>query len=312
MAAGSRKGMSLLAGIGIGALAMYAFDPNRGKRRRSAAQVKAMRALKEPGELIRNVSHGMKSRVDDYIESASSQIDKLKSGDTSPLKDGGSWSPTVRFAVGTLGAVVAAYGSKRARGMGGIGSALVGTGALLRAVTNKEFRSYLGGSGKSESMTVEKSITINKPVEEVFKFWSQFENFPQFMSNLKEVKDLGEGRSHWVASGPIGTPFEWDAVITDFEESKAIGWESEPGSTVENSGMVEFEQGDNDSTEVYVVLSYNPPGGALGRAAASFLGSDPKKMMDEDLQRLKSLLENGKTESGNGEVSLEEVGFPAQ
>jgi uncharacterized membrane protein len=49
-------------------------------------------------------------------------------------------------------------------------------------------------------------------------------------------------------------------------------------------------------------MSYNPPAGALGHAVATLFGSDPKSAMNEDLVRLKSLLETGKTTAKGKEV----------
>jgi uncharacterized membrane protein len=46
-------------------------------------------------------------------------------------------------------------------------------------------------------------------------------------------------------------------------------------------------------TRVNVTLSYNPVAGAAGHAVASLLGVNPKKQLDEDLLRMKTLVETG-------------------
>jgi uncharacterized membrane protein len=99
---------------------------------------------------------------------------------------------------------------------------------------------------------------------------------------------------------------EWDAVVTDWVPSQLIAWKSVEGSTVETAGRVRFEPTGDDRTEIDVQMSYNPPAGALGHAVATLFGADPKRAMDEDMVRLKSLLEEGKTRADEP-VRLDEV-----
>lgn len=160
--------------------------------------------------------------------------------------------------------------------------------------------------GQGKDIEIQKSIIINAPVSEVFSFWRNFSNFPQFMSNLIEVRDLGNGRSHWVAKGPANVPVEWDAVITQSTPNQVLAWQSEAGSLVSNSGRVHFQQ-INNSTQVNIRLSYRPPAGAIGHAVARLFGADPKSEMDEDLERLKTLLETGQTKVGGETVTRGQV-----
>jgi uncharacterized membrane protein len=63
---------------------------------------------------------------------------------------------------------------------------------------------------------------------------------------------------------------------------------------VDNAGYVLFEPLDDNQTEVTVRLNYNPPAGPIGHAVAKVFGADPKSEMDQDLMRMKSLLETGR------------------
>ncbi len=54
-------------------------------------------------------------------------------------------------------------------------------------------------------------------------------------------------------------------------------------------------------------MSYNPPAGAVGHTVAALLGADPKREMDDDLARFKSLIERGETTAHNQKVTREEV-----
>jgi len=184
---------------------------------------------------------------------------------------------------------------------------LVGLGLLARAATNLPSRRLVGIGAGRRAIEVEKTIRIAAPVEQVWDLWSNFENFPRFMSHLREVRKIDEGRSHWVAVGPAGVPVEWDAVVTDWVPQQFLAWKSVNGSTVQMAGMVRFRTPEEGQTEIDVHLSYNPPAGAVGHAVAFLAGTDPKQAMDEDLVRLKSLLEEGKTRAGGEPVRVEEV-----
>jgi uncharacterized membrane protein len=90
------------------------------------------------------------------------------------------------------------------------------------------------------------------------------------MAHLREVRDLGNGRSHWVTEGPAGVSVAWDAAITRSEPNKLLTWQSEPGAAVANAGTIRFES-IAGRTRVDIKLSYNPPAGALGHVVAKRL-----------------------------------------
>ncbi len=199
-----------------------------------------------------------------------------------------NWSPATRFIAGLSGGALALHGIRRKD----IFSAAVGLGLIARGATNLKMKDILGLRG-SRGLTIQKAIHIDAPVSKVYDLWSHHENFPHFMSRVREVKDLGEGRYHWTVSGPAGIPVEWEAVIRDQEPDRYIAWESVPGSMVEQHGTVRFQALDENHTLVDVKLSYNPPAGAVGHLIATIFGADPKSEMDADLLRMKSYIESG-------------------
>jgi len=147
---------------------------------------------------------------------------------------------------------------------------------------------------------VRESVLVQKPVDEVFRFWRQPENFPCFMSYLEQVTDLGNRRSHWVAKGPADLKVEWDAEIINEVENKVIGWRSLPGSDVVTAGSVNFAPtAGGRSTQVSVHLQYEPPAGKAGALVASLFGREPSQTIHEDLHRVKDLLEAGQTSTGS-------------
>lgn len=114
----------------------------------------------------------------------------------------------------------------------------------------------------------------------MFALWTRYENFPRFMSGVREVRDHGDGRSHWVVEGPLGAPVTWEAEITRYVPSQVLAWKSLPGSGIRNAGVIRFAPSAEGGTQVDILLSYDPPAGALGHVAARLLGADPKSRIE--------------------------------
>lgn len=238
-----------------------------------------------------------------------SQYDGISSGErwqNLRREDLGSsrMSTTARVASGLAGAALAAFSLRRRR----LRPLLlpVATGLLSRALSGKpalKLDKLVKGSGKRSSkvasvprgkgIKVEHSILVNRPVVEVYRFWRNFENLPRFMDHLESVTVLDENTSHWVAKGPAGTSIEWDAVIHNEIDDELIAWRTRPGSEVNSAGSVHFTPVGSGSTEVRVVLSYDPPAGRLGAAVARLLGEEPSQQIQEDLRRFKQVMDSG-------------------
>lgn len=150
---------------------------------------------------------------------------------------------------------------------------------------------------------VERSITVNRPAGELFRFWHDFQNLPSFMEHLQSVTDLGSGRSRWVAKGPAGTNLSWVAEIINEEADRLIAWRSVEGADVDNAGSVRFLDSGNGSTEVRVVLDYIPPAGKIGGAVAAIFGEEPSRQIADDLRNFKRVTEGqsqgAETEAAN-------------
>ena len=150
---------------------------------------------------------------------------------------------------------------------------------------------------------VRKSLIINRSPEELYQFWHDFENLPQFMPHLESVRVTGEGRSHWVAKGPAGRNVEWDAEITEDRPNELIAWRSLDGADVENSGSVQFQQATgNRGTIVKVEIEYDPPGGVLGATIAKLFGEEPGQQAQEALRCFKQVMEAGEIILSDGTV----------
>jgi len=139
-----------------------------------------------------------------------------------------------------------------------------------------------------------RSITVNRPVAEVYAFWHNFENLPQFMRHLESVTVTGERRSHWKAKAPAGQTVEWDADTLEDRPNELISWRSAEGSDVYNAGSVRFMPAPgNRGTEVRVDLAYDPPFGKLGSKVAMLFREEPGQQVMDDLRHFKQVMETG-------------------
>jgi uncharacterized membrane protein len=125
------------------------------------------------------------------------------------------------------------------------------------------------------------------------------------MEHVQSVIVRGN-RSRWRVDGPAGTALEFEAEMTAHEPGRLLAWKTLPGETIEHSGNVRFESA-GDGTRLHIEMTYRPPGGRLAHAIAHILGWDPKARMDDDLVRMKALLEDGFTRAHHSRISLSDV-----
>ena len=195
----------------------------------------------------------------------------------------------------SLGSAMSSNGNGKGR-LGLATAAVLGVTAL-DVVCAQQLSSSDGAastSEKSSAREVKRSIRINRSPQEVYDFWRRFENLPRFMSHLKSVSDMGNGRSHWVARGPMDTNVEWDAQIIEEQPGSLIAWRSTEGADVYNAGRVHFEAAPGDrGTLVHVELEWAPPGGMITALAAKLIGESPEQQIYDDLRYFKQILETG-------------------
>ena len=270
--------ITLLGGAALGAGTMYLMDPDRGHRRR--AELRG--ALAEVGD--------------------SEMVERARRFE--PMS-----------AMRELGGSLAAAGWPLAAARWPLVAALAPTGRRARpfgrrrssALVTRDW-ALLGGfvgaiaaglwlvrrsRGEARGIEVVRTMTVEAPVERVYEFWNDFENFPRFMSHVREVRRIGPDRTHWVVNGPAGTPVEWDAVVTRRVPNEEIAWETVEGSLVDHEGVVRFRPAGSGATRIEVRMSYRPVGGALGHGLAALFGSDPERAIADDLNRVAAQLRGG-------------------
>jgi uncharacterized membrane protein len=147
---------------------------------------------------------------------------------------------------------------------------------------------------ENEDTLIGRSVTINRPRQELYEFWRELRNLPLFMENLVSVTPLDPRRSRWVMKGPGDSRFEWVSTITDDVPGELIAWRSEEDASVPHSGRIEFRESTNGrGTIVTATIAYDPPAGPVGKLIAKTTRKDPNAQARHDLRRFKQLTETG-------------------
>ena len=178
------------------------------------------------------------------------------------------------------------------------------TAAIPAALPSRRQQPQQIPVGKEEKgIHVVKAVTINRPPEELYQFWHNFENLPRFMSHVQSVQTLDDRRSHWKVNAPANMSVEWDAEIIADEPNRRIAWQSLPDAGVRNAGSVRFEPANgNRGTRMTVELQYEPPLGKLGATVAKLLGEEPEKQVYDELRAFKQVMELGEVTRSDGSL----------
>lgn len=196
--------------------------------------------------------------------------------------------PGTRLLAGAAGCLLVALGRRRKMLSA---TRILGGGLLLSALINRPPWQLLGLGAGRRAVDLHKTIEVAAPIDEVFEFWMNFQNFSLFMQHVAEITVIDGTRSHWKVEGPAGLPVEWDAVMTVCIPNERLGWKTLPDQPVEHAGTVKFEEVDEGRTRISIRMSYRPPAGIIGHAVAALFQVDPETALERDLLRLKNIIE---------------------
>ncbi|SEV85324.1 SRPBCC family protein [Natrinema salifodinae] len=209
-----------------------------------------------------------------------------------------------RLASASVGGMLLVAGIKR-RSLGGVAMALGGGWLVARGISGsgRSLRAFgsggetdhgAGEDGAGGDLTVERSITVGAPADDLAQYWRDPERLTRIMGSFAVITGAGEDRHHWEVETPRGPNLSWETEIVDDEPGEVLRWESVDGATIANEGTVRFRPAPGDrGTEVTLRLRFEPPGGAVGTAVAQRLGIVPKTLAGNALRRFKSLVETG-------------------
>jgi uncharacterized membrane protein len=291
-----RQHRDLLVGLAVGAGMIYYLDPREGAARRNRLAAWIRDLLSELGDegLTRGLGSWRTPRgraPGGHYGARAGDIGGLEAANLESSGGGGRLAKAL-----ALGLLLAAWGLTR-RGAVGLGMRAAGLGFVMNRLKQRPETSAVE---RRRTVDIQKTLRIEAPVDQVYAFWRDYRNFPLFLPKVRQVEDLGAGRSRWVLDGPEGA-LEWKAMITIEAPGALLAWRSEPGAVLENAGAVRFSR-EGTGTRLDLRFCYNPPTRA-GAAVAELFGGDPRAQLNQDLGRLKSLLESGARSKLHGQES---------
>lgn len=135
-------------------------------------------------------------------------------------------------------------------------------------------------------------VDVAVPVRTAYNQWTQFEEFPQFMEGVDEVRQISDTMTHWKAE--IGGVIrEFDAQITEQRPDERVAWKVVGG--MKQAGVVTFHRLDENHTRVTAQMDFEPHG--VAEQAADKLGLISRRVKG-DLRRFKSFIESRGVETG--------------
>jgi len=147
--------------------------------------------------------------------------------------------------------------------------------------------------------TVEQSVDVGVPVRVAYNQWTQFEEFPQFMDGVEEVRQITDTRNHWrTVIG--GVEREFDTEISEQRPDERIAWHAVDGPN--QAGVATFHRLDDSRSRVMLQMDFDPEG--VVETAGDKLGFVERRIKN-DLRRFKEFVEKRGTETGawRGEVN---------
>ncbi|QPQ55314.1 SRPBCC family protein [Allosphingosinicella flava] len=193
-------------------------------------------------------------------------------------------------------------GKQKAAAAIGAGAFLIGAAAAVVAASraNEGERSDTApGSAARKNRfgkyaVVARAITIDRPRAELYAFWRDFQNLPQFMEDVESIEPTGQDRDIWTIRGPAGKSFRVETEVSEEREGEFIAWRSVEGSEIDTQGKVTFTDAPSGrGTVVEAIIAYDPPGGNAGRAIAKLFQHEPGIQARRELRRFKMLMETG-------------------
>jgi uncharacterized membrane protein len=266
----------------------------------------------EADRAMREVSRvpGVRDVIDELERHANAERIPALQGGVRPGRSE-QWTPAARGAALVGGIGLALWGVVSRRGLISALASVGGCALAVRGGTNLPLERVLALASGRAGIEVRKTIRVNAPVDQVFELWSRYERFPKFMQHVRDVcpSDADPKRSRWTVDGPGGVPWTFEVEILRHKHGREIAWTTVPGQRVAHMGVVRFESSDH-ATHVHIQMRYFPPAGMIGHAIAHLLGWDPKARLDDDLVRLKALLEDGRTRAHGEHVALSDIAYP--
>jgi uncharacterized membrane protein len=140
---------------------------------------------------------------------------------------------------------------------------------------------------------IEGRVTIQRSIDDVFRFYRGFRNLPRFLGDVTAIEPLGRATYRWTIQGPLGVRVKWKVKMTEEDTNELIRYETVTSPGLRTYWEIHFAQGsDAGQTELREVMK--TPLGRVGRAALALIGKFPSEEVSANLHRLKEVMETGR------------------
>lgn len=147
-------------------------------------------------------------------------------------------------------------------------------------------------SRQDDYRVVGRTVTIDRPRQELYAYCRDFQNLVNFMQHVRSVS-VRDMIASWTLSGPRGDVQVETRIVSD-KEGEQISWRSTEASEIETTGKIMFRDAPaGRGTEVTALIAYIPPHGEIGRWIATAFQREPAMQGRRELKRLKMLMETG-------------------
>ncbi|OPC82694.1 cyclase [Embleya scabrispora] len=150
--------------------------------------------------------------------------------------------------------------------------------------------------------TVQHSIDVDVPVRTAYNQWTQFREFPRFMSGVERIDQINATHTHWVTK-IAGVTREFDAEITEQRPDERVAWKTVDGP--HQAGVVTFHRLDDVHTRVMFQMEFDPDG--LVETVGDKLGF-VRGRTKGDLEHFKTFVEERGQETGGWRGEVEPPG----
>lgn len=264
--------LKVMGGVGLGAGLLFLLDTPGGRRRL---------------RLVRERVATLAASPEDVLEETGSTDSREE-----PLADDEpQWTPAARLLVSAAGGGLAFYGAKR---RGRIGAALgsVGLGLLVRGLTDFTLRRIAGVAPEEPQREVSRAIHVDAAPGTVFGLFVDYDQFPQLFARVREVADLGEGRTRWTVESEAEGRAEWDAVLTRFETERELAWRTAGDPDRGQRLQALFTPDAEGGTRLELRLARERRTPDSGAPAPSLFGADVERQIEDALVRAKRQAES--------------------
>ena len=150
-------------------------------------------------------------------------------------------------------------------------------------------------------MKLTSTTTVLRPPEEVYAFWRDLSRLPDVHGASRRGPRDRSRTQPLARQRPVRPDRRVGRGDHSTRPGERIAWRSIGDADVPNAGKVRFVPAPaGEAPRCTWSSTYDVPGGAVGKAVAKYFGEEPHQQLDDDLRRLKQVLETGEVVRSDG------------